>query len=210
MTTTTAVRNAGREHHEAVVAVLAPALANTAIAQWLIPDDDLRELNTVQHVDQLVGDAIADTRVTVHVITDTRTGVLAAAIWYDRPTGHATTGTRAYKDLNRIPGMLGDDPSVRARITILKDRLRGISMTARHHRLAYLAVDPAHRRQGLAQALLTHHHMFLDERGIPAHAIAQNNTDLAVLAITGYRAHRPTTVAGDLLVWPALRHPRSQ
>lgn len=126
MTTTTAVRRTGPEHHAAVVAVLAPALPTSAIARPVSPGADLRELSTARDVE---------------------------------------------------------------------DRLRGISVTARHHRLAYLDVGPALDGNCLARTPLAYHHQRLHANGIPSHASVQNDSDLAVLASTGYESQRLTTAA---------------
>ena len=76
--------------------------------------------------------------------------------------------------------------------------------------LAILAVRPDRQGQGTGTALLDAHHAILDAEGIVAYLEASDERTRGIYLRHGYADYgNPITLAGGLLMYPMVRHPRT-
>lgn len=110
---------------------------------------------------------------------------VAVAVWLERPTlGEQETPAASRPSLSNVlpPEVLG--PLARFEATM--QRLRAISRPDRHAYLDMLAVLPAHRREGIATALIDAGHRWAGDLGLPTALDTDSDENVSFYERRGY------------------------
>ncbi|MEO3746675.1 GNAT family protein [Plantactinospora sp. B5E13] len=189
------IRPARADEVDWLARVLAEAYQANPVAGWLVPDPDERLAVNRDLLTVVLGAAVPGGLVQV---TDDLAGV---AVWRDRirPAADPT----AYRD--RLRAATG---RWAGRYELLDHLLSAYHPGGAHHHLAHLGVRPARRGQGLAGALLAHHHRLLDAARLPGYLVTDNEWSRDALQRYGYHPDGclPLPDGGPPL-WPMWRPP---
>ncbi|GAA0490733.1 hypothetical protein Ade02nite_23570 [Paractinoplanes deccanensis] len=169
-----AVRQAAARDLEPVIKLMATAFTYSIHGPWLISDEHARHQVLHRFFRIIVPHAM------VHAQVDVIGAGQAAAIWY-RLDG--TQGPRIPGFKSRLAEATGEHLG---RFVELAKTRAAHHPSGRHDHLAYLAVQPGSRRQGLGSQLLDHHHRLLDRKGRHAFVEATTNADSLLFARHGY------------------------
>ncbi|TDB80922.1 GNAT family N-acetyltransferase [Micromonospora sp. KC721] len=191
---TAAVRPAQPGDVAAIAALLADAVAEDPVAEWLVPDPTERQ--TIFHgllamdVDHAVEWGNVD------VLLD----MTAVAVWRRHPTTEAvplsdyhldTFTGRALPRFRQLHALIGSYRS-----------------DAPHHWLSWLYVTPDRRRRGTAARLLTHHHERVDQLGYPIYTVVTTEAARDFLDGQGYHPGLPLHLPSGPRLWPLVRNGR--
>jgi ribosomal protein S18 acetylase RimI-like enzyme len=182
MTTTSAVRRAGRDDIDTVADIITDAFDHLAVIRYLVPDPARRR--TVPHdwyrlhIDHAVGGAGQV------FLTENAT---AAAVWFDRTS---KPGDPDGYD-NRLAEIAGDDLP---RFRHLDAQMDAYHPAGAHWHLLFLAVRPDHQSQGLGSALMDHTHRRLDDEHTPAYLEATSEQNRRLYQRHGYTEMTPPTI----------------
>jgi GNAT superfamily N-acetyltransferase len=191
------IEQAGYPMRHAVTWRIVEAFEPLEIAGWLIPDPNERERVLYANVDIHVDHAFA------HGEVWSTADRSAVAVWFPRDGAPLPEIVNYDKRLALACG-----PYV-GRFRTLDDMFDRRHPIDPHHHLAFLAVSPYRRREGLASALLDHYHRRLDRAGIPAYLEARSPRSRALYAHHRYTdLGSPIDVPGGPRVWPMWRAPR--
>ncbi|HEV8559762.1 MAG TPA: amino acid permease [Actinophytocola sp.] len=162
---------------ELITAVLAPAYLNDGLAEWLVPEADIRARlypeyfrMRARHALRGAGEVFA---------TPDRSAV---AIWHPAPWGVPDVGPADYDAQLAavtgpyLPRFLALDAALQAEHPIERA----------HHYLSFMAVRPDHQGRGLGSALLANRLTELHRRGVPAYLEATNRRNLALYLHHGF------------------------
>jgi GNAT superfamily N-acetyltransferase len=197
--TAPALRRAGAGDAEAVAAVLAAALDDTAIAHWLVPERAERA-EVYRRYFALVTPWFVE-HGTVYLTADGS----AAAAWV-RLDGKFEPDIADYD--RRLAEACGaaTDRFVRLDMDMLAAHPDGMT----HDYLAFLGVAPAAQNQGLGSRLLREHHRVTDGDGLPAYLEATGRRNAALYARHGYADTNEVPIGDGPPLYAMLRQHRAR
>jgi GNAT superfamily N-acetyltransferase len=193
------VRQAASRDLNPLVELLAAVFAHTGLGHHLVADERIRLQILWRYFRIIVPHAM--TRGHVDVVG---TGH-AAAIWYPINGPHHVTIPGYDSRLAEATG-----PYLARFVDLDAARAKHQPVDRPHHRLAYLAVLPQLRQQGIGTRLLEHHHRRLDTAGTPARVEATGARDSRLFIRHGYDPMNPFPAGpGAPQLYPLWREPHS-
>ena len=194
--TVPAIRPAGPDDLDAVVAVLAGALDDTDIARWLVPDRAERAAVYLRYFELLAPWFLAHG--TAYITSDGS----AAALWA-RLDGKFEPDIADYDTkLARACG-----PAT-GRFVRLDLDMHAAHPDMPHDYLAFLGVAADRQGQGIGSALLRAHHRLTDRDRLPAYLEATGRRNAGLYARHGYAENAPLPIGDGPALHPMLRWPQ--
>ncbi|MFI1996249.1 GNAT family N-acetyltransferase [Actinoplanes sp. NPDC020271] len=176
------IRDAKPEDLATLVDTLAEGFHDGDFADWLIPDPAQRARVYPGYFRILAGHALNTGWVQITGDGD------AVAVWHlIGPNPAVAPPIPRYQQ--RLADTVG--PEALPRFRALDTAMEEYHPAGPHHYLAFLAVRPDRRGQGLGTALLEHHHQYLDGRGIPAYLEATGPRNMRLYLRHGYQPRPP-------------------
>jgi GNAT superfamily N-acetyltransferase len=156
-TTTTTIRRAAADDFENLAQLLTVAFLDSPLSTWLIDDRETRAAICPPYFEIFVEHTLTHGRIDA-------AGDVAAAFWLPTTGDHPLTPIRDYD--TRLAAIAG---GYLPRLQLLDTARHANRITGAHDYLAFLAVHPDARNQGLGSALLDRHHQRLDAAALPAY-----------------------------------------
>ncbi|HEY8473116.1 MAG TPA: GNAT family N-acetyltransferase [Natronosporangium sp.] len=182
---------------QSVTSVIATAFQPLAVAQWLVPDPQLRQV--VLHDDFRIFVDHALQHGFIHMTEDE----LGVAVWFPRDREPIPEPERYQERLAAATGDAAD------RFRHLDELFEKHHPSEPHHHLAFLAVHPNGQRKGRGSTLLAHHHAQLDATGTAAYLEATSEDAVRLYERHGYEVmQEPFTLPNGTPMWPMWRKPR--
>jgi GNAT superfamily N-acetyltransferase len=192
------IRQAGSRDLDPLIELLANVFARTSIGHHLVTDERIRRQILWRYFRIIVPHAM--TRGHVDVISASR----AAAIWYPINGRHSVTIPGYASRLAEATG-----PYLARFVDLDAARATHQPADRPHHRLAYLAVLPELRQQGIGAQLLEHHHRQLDIAGMPSYVEATGARDSHLFVRHSYEPWNTFPAGpGAPQLYPLWREPR--
>jgi len=182
-----------------ITKVLAAAMGDGPVAQWLAPDPAIRREYAPAYFEIFAEHALRYGEVYTSVDTDTgqMTGV---ALWF--PLTQLIPPPADY-DIR----LKDASPDAFDRATELDAALLAHHPMGPHHYLAFLAVRPEYQNRGIGSALLGRHHIRLDAAGLPSYLEANDPRNRNLYLRHGYTVSEPIRLPDGPPVWPMWRAP---
>lgn len=191
------IRIASADRARSVTSVIATAFQPLAVARWLVPDAQRRQV--ALHDDFRIFVDHAMKHGFVHVTSDE----LGVAVWFPRDREEIPEPEQYQERLQAAAGEAVD------RFRHLDELFDKHHPSQPHHHLAFLAVHPTVQRKGLGTALLEHHHAHLDAAGTAAYLEATSEDAKQLYERQGYRVMQgPFSLPDATPIWPMWREPR--
>jgi GNAT superfamily N-acetyltransferase len=194
------IRNVNPVDTTEITGLLSEAMGDGPVAQWLMPEANLRRESGQAYFEIFAEHAIRYGE--VYASFDDVTGDLSGvALWF--PLTALIPGPADYDQrLKEISGSAFD------RTRELDAALAANHPMEPHHYLAFLAVRPGRQCRGIGSALLDRHHARLDAAGIPAYLEANHPRNRELYLRHGYRDRTEIRLPdGGPSVWPMWREP---
>jgi GNAT superfamily N-acetyltransferase len=199
VTTRYGIRTATAEDAGAVSATLADAFVDGDLADWLIPDRDMRLQVYPKYFQIFVEHCIEHGHVDV---TDELGELDGVALWL--PVGDRLALDIADYD-QRLAAVCGPALHRFRHLDVATDTHHPINRP--HWYLSHLAVRPARQGHRLGTALLRHRHTQLDRDGVPAYLEATGGANRRLYARHGYQPQPVARIAPGATLYPMWRDP---
>jgi GNAT superfamily N-acetyltransferase len=184
-----------------ITRVLAAAMGDGRVAQWLTPDAAIRREFAPAYFEIFAEHAARYGE--IYGSADPATAELTAvALWF--PLTQLIPPPADYDLRLKDASSYAFD-----RVTELDATLLAHHPAEPHHYLAFLAVHPDHQNHGIGSALLKRHHDRLDAAGIPAYLEANDPRNRDLYLRHGYLSRTPIELSGGPQIWPMWRPPAS-
>jgi GNAT superfamily N-acetyltransferase len=184
-----------------ITRVLAAAMADGRVAQWLTPDAAVRREFAPAYFEIFAEHAARYGE--IYSSADATTGeMLAVALWF--PLTSLIPPPADY-DVR----LKDASPSAFDRAAELDAALSAHHPAEPHHYLAFMAVHPEHQNRGIGSALLDRHHARLDAAGLPAYLEANDPRNRDLYLRHGYVTRTPIQLPDGPPIWPMWRTPVS-
>ena len=193
------VRDVDPVDTEEIIAVLAAAMSDGPVAQWLTPEADVRRASSSAYFEIFAEHAVryGEVYATVDPIDGRLSGV---ALWFPL-TSLIPPPTDYDHRIKEVTGSAFD------RTRELDALLEAHHPMEPHHYLAFLAVRPDRQNLGIGSALLARHHSRLDRAGIPAYLESNHPRNRDLYLRHGYVSRPPVWLPDGPPIWPMWRPP---
>lgn len=184
-----------------ITRVLAAAMGDGPVAQWLTPDAATRREFAPAYFEIFAEHAARYGE--IYSSVDPATGEMSGvALWF--PLTSLIPPPADY-DVR----LKDAAPSAFDRAAELDAALTAYHPAEPHHYLAFIAVHPNYQNRGIGSALLDRHHARLDEAGLPAYLEANDPRNRDLYLRHGYVSRMPIQLPDGPRIWPMWRVPVS-
>jgi GNAT superfamily N-acetyltransferase len=179
--------------------LVAGAMWDGPVAQWLQPDPAARRADSPHYFEIFVEHAVrcGEIYATADAITGQLSGV---ALWF--PLTSLIPPPWDYE--RRLKEVAGDAFERACQLDAALDTNHPLEP---HHYLAFLAVRPGCQGQGIGSALLDRHHARLDQAGLPAYLEANHSRNRDLYVRHGYRVRSVIELPDGPSLWTMWRPP---
>jgi GNAT superfamily N-acetyltransferase len=193
------IRNVAPVDTAEITNLVAEAMQDGPVAQWLQPDLVQRRTEGPRYLEIFVEHAVRCGE--VYATADAAGGQLSGvALWF--PLTSPLPPPQDYE--RRLKEVAGDAFERACQLDTALDARHPLEP---HHYLAFLAVRPGSQRRGIGSALLDRHHARLDQAGLPAYLEANHPRNRDFYLRHGYRVRSVIELPDGPSLWTMWRLP---
>jgi GNAT superfamily N-acetyltransferase len=193
------IRNVAPVGTAEITDLVARAMQDGPVAQWLQPDAEARRADAPHYFEIFTEHAVRCGE--VYATADAVTGELSGvALWF--PLTSLIPPPQDYE--RRLKEVAGDAFDRACQLDAALDSHHPLEP---HHYLAFLAVRPGRQSRGIGSALLDRHHARLDQAGLPAYLEANHPRNRDLYLRHGYRVRSVIELPDGPPLWTMWRSP---